>query len=222
VISVLLVDDHAVVRHGLRFLLTHERDITVVAEAANGSQALAAVHTHQPNVVLLDLFIPAPDGLTILPLIRIENPATGIVVLTSSADDEHIITALRGGALSYLQKSATADEIIAAIRAAARGQGLLTTTTASLLRQRSTQHAATLDHLSPREVGVLTEISRGRSNREIARALSISEETVKTHVSRILAKLGVADRTQAAIIGLQHKLVPLNDALDIEVTTTDP
>lgn len=212
-ITVLIVEDHAVVRHGLRFLLEQEDDLTVIAEAASGAAALAAARAHQPDVVLLDLFIPPPDGLTLLPLLRTEHPSTAIVVLTSSGDDEHVIAAIRAGALSYLHKTAEAEEITAAVRAAAAGQGILTPATASLLRHRRSP-GLRLDLLSPREREVLAEVSRGRSNREISRALSITEDTVKTHISRILSKLGAADRTQAAIIGLQHKLVPLNTALD--------
>jgi DNA-binding NarL/FixJ family response regulator len=212
-ITVLVVEDHAVVRHGLRFLLEQEDDLTVIAEAADGAAALAAARAHRPDVVLLDLFIPPPDGLSLLPLLRTEHPSTAIVVLTSSGDDEHVIAAIRAGALSYLHKTAEAEEITAAVRAAAAGQGILTPATASLLRHRRSP-ALRLDLLSPREREVLAEVSRGRSNREISRALSITEDTVKTHVSRILSKLGAADRTQAAIIGLQHKLVPLDTALD--------
>jgi NarL family two-component system response regulator LiaR len=213
-ITVLVVEDHAVVRHGLRFLLEQEDDFTVIAEAVNGSDALAAARAHQPDVVLLDLFIPPPDGLTILPVLRTEHPSTAIVVLTSSGNDEHVIAAIRSGALSYLHKTAAADEITAAVRAAAAGQGILTPATASLLQHRRTMPTPRLDLLSPREREILAELSRGRSNREISRVLSISEDTVKTHISRVLSKLGAADRTQAAIIGLQHKLVPLDTALD--------
>jgi NarL family two-component system response regulator LiaR len=215
VIRVLVVDDHAVVRQGLRFVLDQDPDIAVVGESPDGSRALADVRALAPDVVLLDLLMPPPDGLAVLAALGRDHPGTGVVVLTSSTDDEHVVAALRGGALSYLPKTAGVDEITAAVRAAARGEGLLSgKDLARLLLGRAADEQGALELLSPRELDVLSMLARGRSNREIARHLTISEETVKTHVSRILAKLGVADRTQAAIVALQHRLVPLDAALD--------
>jgi two-component system, NarL family, response regulator LiaR len=218
-IRVLIVDDHSIVRQGLRFVLDHEEGIAVVGEAANGNQALAMTRALSPDVILLDLIIPEPDGLAVLATVHVEQPSAGVVILSSSPEDNHVVEALRGGALSYLSKTAGVDEITDAVRAAARGEGVLSSGAAARLMRVTRQgvgHAtnAPLDLLSPRERDVLTELSRGRSNREIARSLRIGEETVKTHVSSVLAKLGVADRTQAAIVGLQHKLVPLDSALD--------
>jgi len=212
VIRVLVVDDHAVVRQGLRFLLEQEDDVEVVGESVDGSHALVDVRALQPDVLLLDLVMPPPDGLTVLTAVARDHPAVGVVVLTSSADDEHVVSALRGGALSYLTKTAGVEEITAAVHAAARGEGLLRgPDLARLLVGRGAGGESALRLLSARETDVLRCIARGRTNREIATDLSIGEETVKTHVSRILAKLGVQDRTQAAIVALREGLVPLDE-----------
>ena len=217
-IRVLIVDDHAVVRQGLRFLLEQEEGIQVVGESVDGSHALVEVRALQPDVLLLDLIMPAPDGLTVLQAVSRDHPGIGVVVLTSSPDDDHVIAALRGGALSYLTKTATVEEISAAVRAAARGEGLLNGPDLARLvlghRSEAGMHEPALASLSPRETEVLVQLARGRTNREIARTLAIAEETVKKHVSQVLAKLGVQDRTQAAIIALQARLVPLDEALN--------
>ena len=216
-IRVLIVDDHQVVRQGLRFLLDQEDDIEVVGECADGPSAIQAVRTLEPTVVLLDLFMPGPDGLSVLAQIKQDRPATEVLMLTSSQDDEHLLAAVRAGALAYLPKTAGVDQVVAAVRAAARGESVLEPRIAARLvrevRQATTRRRP-LDQLSPREREVLAALARGRSNRQIAKALQISEETVKAHVSSVLAKLQLADRTQAAILGLQQRLVPLDQALD--------
>jgi len=222
VITVLVVDDHAVVRQGLRFLLDQEEGIEVVGESPDGAHALADVRALHPHVLLLDLMMPPPDGLAVLASVARDHPDVGVVVLTSSPDDEHVVQALRHGALSYLTKTARVEEITAAVRAAARGEGLLSGPDLARLvvgshgrRTAAGERAADpLALLSPREREVLACLARGQTNREAARTLSVGEETIKTHVSRILAKLGVQDRTQAAIIALQARLVPLDEALD--------
>jgi NarL family two-component system response regulator LiaR len=215
-IRVLIVDDHKVVRQGLRFLLEQEDGIEVVGECADGTAAIQAVRTFEPTVVLLDLFMPGPNGISVLAQIKQDRPATEVLMLTSSTDDEHLLAAVRAGALAYLPKTAGVDQVVASVRAAARGESLLEPRIAARL-VREVREVATrrkpLDHLSPREIEVLTVLARGRSNREIARLLSISEETVKAHVSSILTKLQLIDRTQAAIFGLQQRLVPLDEAL---------
>jgi NarL family two-component system response regulator LiaR len=217
VIRVLIVDDHKVVRQGLRFLLEQEDGIEVVAECADGPAAVRAVRALEPTVVLLDLFMPGESGLSVLAQIKRDRPATEVLMLTSSDADEHLLAAIRAGALAYLPKTAGVEQVIESVRAAARGESLLDPRLAARL-VREVREVATrrgpLDSLSPREVEVLGVLARGRSNRQIARNLSISEETVKAHVSSILAKLQLADRTQAAIFGLQHGLVPLDQALD--------
>ncbi|HEV8559188.1 MAG TPA: response regulator transcription factor [Actinophytocola sp.] len=215
-IRVLIVDDHKLVRQGLRFLLEQEDGIEVVGECADGTAAIQAVRTLEPTVVLLDLFMPGPNGISVLTEIKQDRPATEVLMLTSSTDDEHLIAAVRAGALAYLPKTAGVDQVVASVRAAARGESVLEPRIAARL-VREVREVATrrkpLDQLSPREVEVLTVLARGRSNREIARLLTISEETVKAHVSSILTKLGLSDRTQAAIFGLQQRLVPLDEAL---------
>ena len=216
-IGVLIVDDHQVVRQGLRFLLEQQDGIQVVGEAADGPSAIQAVRTLAPSVVLLDLFLPGQDGISVLTQIKQDRPATEVLMLTSSQDDEHVLAAVRAGALAYLPKTAGVDQVVTAVRAAARGESVLEPRIAARLvrevRQASFRRRP-LDQLSPRELEVLGALARGRTNRQIARTLAISEETVKAHVSSILAKLGLADRTQAAIFGLQQRLVPLDQALD--------
>jgi NarL family two-component system response regulator LiaR len=216
-IGVLIVDDHKVVRQGLRFLLEQEDGIEVVGECADGPSAIQAVCTLEPTVVLLDLFMPGLDGIGVLARIKQDRPATEVLMLTSSQDDEHLLAAVRAGALAYLPKTAGVDQVVTSVRAAARGESVLEPRIAARL-VREVRHVAVrrrpLDQLSPRELEVLAALARGRSNRQIARALQIGEETVKAHVSSILAKLGLADRTQAAIFGLQQRLVPLDQALD--------
>ena len=216
-IGVLIVDDHQVVRQGLRFLLAQEDGIQVLGEAADGPSAIAAVRTLAPTVVLLDLFLPGQDGIGVLGQIKQDRPATEVLMLTSSQDDQHLLAAIRAGALAYLPKTAGVDQVVTAVRAAARGESVLEPRIAARLVREVRQASARrrpLDQLSPRELEVLAALARGRTNRQIAKALAISEETVKAHVSSILAKLGLADRTQAAIFGLQQRLVPLDQALD--------
>jgi NarL family two-component system response regulator LiaR len=219
-IRVLIADDHKVVRQGLRFLLESEPGIEVAGEAADGAAALDAIRALHPDVVLLDLLMPRVDGLGVLAALAEQAAGPGgsrapaVLVLTSSPDDQHLVQAIRAGALSYLPKTAGVDQVIEAVRAAARGESILQpSATARLLRELRQGNADPLARLTPRETDVLKAIAQGRSNREIARALTVSEETVKSHVSAILAKLGLTDRTQAAIFALQRHLVPLDQAL---------
>jgi NarL family two-component system response regulator LiaR len=213
-IRVLIADDHKVVRQGLRFLLSSEPGIEVAGEAADGVAALDAIRDIRPDVVLLDLFMPRLDGLAVLAAMRDQRLTAAVLVLTSSADDQHLVQAIKAGALSYLPKTAGVDQVVDAVRAAARGESVLQpAATARLLRELRHAAADPLGQLTPRETDVLKGLAQGRSNREIAKTLSVSEETVKSHVSSILAKLGLADRTQAAIFALQHHLVPLDQAL---------
>jgi NarL family two-component system response regulator LiaR len=217
-IRVLIVDDHRIVRQGLRLLLEQEDGIEVVGECADGRGVLDAVRAYRPDVILLDLLMPDPDGVTVLRRLSAsghpEAQQAQVIALTSSQDDEQILAALRAGALSYLPKTADVGQVLQAVRAAAAGASSLDARTVTLLVQRLRQYAAPpgpLQALSPREREVLIELTRGRSNREIARALSIGEETVRSHVSAILAKLGLADRTQAAIFALRQRLIPLDE-----------
>lgn len=207
-IRLLIVDDHTVVRQGLRFLCGQEADIEVIGESATGATAVSMARAGQPDVVLLDLFLPDRDGLAVLAELRQVSPASRIVMLTSSHDDAHLVAAVRAGATSYLLKTAEISEVLTTIRAAARGDSTLppTTTTKLFNAMRGATHADPLDRLTPRELDVLAALAQGQPNREIARTLLISEETVKTHVSSILAKLGVADRTQAALYAQRRRI----------------
>ena len=217
-IRVLIVDDHDVVRQGLRFVLDQEEDIEVAGECADGARAIARLGSLRPDVMLLDMVMPGTGGLEVLKAIGDGSAgwSPAVIVLTSFQEDERVIEAVRAGALSYLPKTTAVDQVVAAVRAAARGGSVLDPGTAALLvRQvRDGGRAGPLDVLSPRERDVLAGLARGRSNRQIARALGVGEETVKSHVSSILAKLHLTDRTQAAIFGLQQGLVPLDGALD--------
>ena len=215
-IRLLIVDDHKVVRQGLRFLLQHEADIEIVGEAADGEQAVAAVRQYVPTVVLLDLLMPKMDGLAALRAIKEISPATQVIILTSHQGDDGLFEAIKAGALSYVLKTAGVDVVVESVRAAARGESLLDPSVAAKVLEvmRRGRDRDEVDPLSKREVDVLSALARGRSNKEIAKELSIGEETVKTHVSNILSKLHLADRTQAAIYGLQKRLVRLDDALE--------
>jgi two-component system, NarL family, response regulator LiaR len=214
-IKVLIVDDHEVVRQGLRFALSQEPDLAVVGEAADGTAALGAIARLAPDVVLLDMVMPGLDGLGVLHALRAQERRPAVIVLTSFADDDRAMEAVRAGALSYLPKTTAVDRVTEAVRAAAQGGSILDPGVAAVLvrRLRETDRGGPLERLSAREREVLAELSRGRSNREIARLLSLGEQTVKSYVSSILTKLDLQDRTQAAIFGLQQGLVPLGDAL---------
>jgi NarL family two-component system response regulator LiaR len=215
VIRVLVVDDHKVVREGMQFLLDQEQGIEVVGQCSDGREAVDAVARLLPSVVLLDLLMPGLDGLGALRRIKAESPATQVVILTSHTGEEHMFDAIKAGATSYLLKSAGAREVIDAVRAAAHGESLLDPSVAARvleeLRGPSRQTTSSVNQLTPREAEVLTLVARGRSNRAIGDQLFIGEETVKTHISNILAKLHLADRTQAAIYALRNGLVPLNE-----------
>jgi NarL family two-component system response regulator LiaR len=215
-IRVLIVDDHTVVRQGLRFLLEQQDGMEIVGEAADGARAVEMVSEAVPTVVLLDLLMPGTDGLSALREIKRISPATQVVVLTSHQSDAGLYEAIKAGAGSYVMKTASVETVVESVRAAARGESVLDPSVAARLldEMRRGREPGSPDALSRRETDVLSSLARGRSNKEIAKELSISEETVKTHVSNILSKLHLADRTQAAIYALQHRLIPLDDALE--------
>lgn len=214
-ISVVLADDHPVVRQGLRFMLEQRADIQVVGECGDGARAVELVTELLPQVALLDLLMPTMDGVAATREIKRLAPTTQVIILTSYHDDEHIFPAIKAGALSYLLKDSSPRELVEAVRAASRGESKLHPMVAARLLSevRQRQHAP-LNDLTPRELDVLALIARGRSNPEIATELVISEPTVRTHVANILSKLHLADRTQAAIYALQQNLAPLKDALN--------
>jgi NarL family two-component system response regulator LiaR len=208
-----LVDDHAIVRQGLRAYLGLHADIEIVGEAASGQEGVALVCEKLPSVVLMDLLMPGGiDGVEATRQIRAASPSTQVIVLTSYADDERVFPAIKAGALSYLLKDTGPEDLLRAVRGAARGEAVLHPSVAARLVREITsdegQHP--LDELTEREREVLICIANGMANKEIADHLSIGERTVKTHVSNILGKLHLADRTQAAIYALREKLVPLN------------
>lgn len=216
-IRLLIADDHAVVRQGLRFLLSQQAEMEIVGEAATGAEAVAQASDLLPDVVLLDLMMPEMDGIMAAREIKRLVPSAHIMMLTSFHEDEQIFQAIKAGARSYVLKDAEPHELIAAVRAAARGESVLHPMVASrLLSEVQERKPTSLEDLTPRELEVLKCLARGRSNAEIARDLVISEPTVKTHVSNILSKLHLADRTQAAIYALQQQVVALRDALSQE------
>ena len=209
-ISVLIVDDHPVVRRGLRVLLEVQDGIEVVGEAGDGAAALALAAEHAPDVILLDLKLPGMDGIAVLAELKARDSAARVLVLTSATDPASASRAVRSGAAGVLYKDVDPDALVRAIRSVHDGHLLLAPEAAgSLVRSAGTggpgAHGGGLDALTSREREVLAELTKGRSNREIARALNISEKTVKAHVSSVLAKLGVQDRTQAALLAVRHQ-----------------
>jgi DNA-binding NarL/FixJ family response regulator len=203
-IRVLIVDDHPVVRQGLRVLLEVQDGIEVAGEAGDGPAALTLTAEQAPDVVLLDLKLPAMDGLTVLAGLRAACATAKILVLTSVTDPGAAGQAMRAGAAGVLYKDVDPDALVRAIRAVHDGHLLLAPEAAYSLLSPKNQ-ASGLDALTVREREVLAELAKGRSNREIARALHVAEKTVKAHVSSVLAKLGVQDRTQAALFAVRHE-----------------
>ena len=205
-IRVLLVDDHPVVRQGLRALLSTHEGIEVVGEADDGEAAVAAADRLSPDVVLMDVVMPGLDGVEALRRIGERRPQTRVVMLTSYADERRAMEAVDAGASGFLLKDASPRDVAAAIRAAHRGEAVLhPAVAAKLLAERRRPPAAHAD-LTARELDVLRLIARGLQNKQIAAQLHVSEKTVKTHVSAILRKLGVTDRTQAAMYAVRERL----------------
>ena len=206
-IRVLVVDDHAVVREGLRAFLELQDGIEVAGEAADGAEAVEAAERIRPDVVLMDLVMPRLDGLQAMRALRESVPGARVIVLTSFLDDNKILPALRAGAAGYLLKNAPPQEVARAVRAAHAGEAVLDPAVAARLVDALGGGEEPLDRLTPREREVLELIGRGFPNKLIARELGVSEKTVKTHVGHVLAKLGVTDRTQAAVVAVRAGLV---------------
>ena len=205
----MIVDDHSVVRHGLQMFLGLDSELELVAEAADGAEALRLARELKPDVILMDLLMPVMDGVAATAAIRRELPDTEVIALTSVLEDQAIFRAIRAGAIGYLLKDTEGDKLCQAIKAAAAGQVQLSPQVALRL-MRELQVPDSPEALTERETEVLRLLARGKSNKEIAAALVIGEKTVKTHVSSILSKLGVPSRTQAALYALRTGLVALD------------
>jgi len=207
-IRVLLVDDHAVVREGLRTFLSLQDGITVVGEAGDGEAGVRAAEQHKPDVVLMDLVMPRLDGVGAMRELRRRLPSARVIVLTSFLDDDRLLPAIQAGAAGYLLKDAEPQEIARAIRTAHAGETLLDPAVAARLVEAIATPArqATPQRLTAREREVLALIARGYANKRIALELGVAEKTVKTHVGHVLAKLGVTDRTAAAVYAVRAGL----------------
>lgn len=211
-IRIVLVDDHHIVRRGLRSFLESFADITVIGEAANGEEALSRLEGWLPDVVVMDLLMPGGiDGIETTRHIRILSPHTQVVVLTAHTDDARVVAALREGAIGYVRKDAAPELLLAAVRGAARGQSVLDPAVAGTVLQELVRVNQLGHALTEREIAVLRQLALGRTNREIASALTISEETVKTHVGNILSKLHLAHRTQAALYAIKQGVITLDE-----------
>jgi NarL family two-component system response regulator LiaR len=210
-ISVLLVDDHSMVREGVRAFLVTQPDITVVGEAESGEEAIRLAAQHVPDVILMDLIMPNMDGVEATRRVKQVSPRSQVVVLTSYHEDEHIFPALKAGALSYILKDVSAQELASAVRKAAVGEAVLHPRVAArLIKELQGKRADALNpftELSERELEVLKLIADGMSNAEMAAKLFLSEKTIKGHVSNILSKLHLVDRTQAAVYAWREGIV---------------
>ena len=206
-IRILLVDDHSVVRQGLRMFLGLDPDLEVIGEASDGAEGLRLAHELRPDVVLMDLLMPVMDGITAIAAIRNDLPEVEVIALTSVLEDEKVVGAVRAGAIGYLQKDTRAEELRRAIKAAAAGQVQLSPEASALLMREVREPARQpAEALTERETDVLRLLAEGRANKEIARELAVVEDTIKTHVRHILGKLGVQSRTQAALLATRAGL----------------
>lgn len=204
VIRILTVDDHALLREGIAALVSGESDMKLVAEARNGEEAVEKFRTHRPDVTLMDLQMPTLNGIEAIQLIESEFPGARIIVLTTYTGDAQVLRALKAGARGYVLKGQVHRELLDAIRAVHAGQKRIPPEIASELAERAAD-----DELTQREIEVLQSIAAGNANKVIADELSISQDTVKSHVSSILSKLGANDRTHAVMIGLQRGIIEL-------------
>jgi two-component system, NarL family, response regulator LiaR len=212
-ITVMLVDDHNVVRQGLKLFLATQPDIEVVGEADNGQTAVQLVAQHQPDVVLMDLLMPQLDGISATQQIKSRYPDVEVIALTSFVEDQQVAAVIKAGAIGYLLKDVQPAELATAIRAAQRGEVHLHPQAARRLMQAigPKDQPAVAEPLTEREIEVLRALARGESNKQIADTLIVSEKTVKAHVSNILGKLGLQSRTQAVLYALRHGMVSLDD-----------
>jgi DNA-binding NarL/FixJ family response regulator len=202
--TVLVVDDHALVRTGVANIISHEPDLQVIAEAANGAEAVAAFERYRPDVTLLDLRMPVMEGVEAVRQIRLRDPLAKVIVLTTYDTDEDITRALKAGAKAYILKDISASALIACIHDVLAGKTYLAPTAAAKLAE-----GVARVQLTPRELSTLRLVADGRSNKEIASTLGISERTVKTHLGHLFEKLGVTSRTEAAKVAARRGLVRL-------------
>ena len=206
-VKVLIADDHHVVRRGLLFFLKTQKDIEVVGEAVNGKEAVEMAAALQPDIVLMDLVMPIMDGIQATRMIKKQFPDMIVLMLTSFSDQDHVVPAIEAGAAGYQLKDIEPDELVASLRSLMRGENTLHPKASSELMKAPAEPAPhTINQLTPREQEVLAELTKGKSNREIASALFVTEKTVKTHISNIFIKLVVQDRTQAALYAVKHGL----------------
>jgi DNA-binding NarL/FixJ family response regulator len=203
-ISVLIADDHPVVRQGLAVLFEVQDDIALVGQASDGAEAVRLTRELAPDVLLLDLMLPGIDGIGVLARLRADNSRTRVLVLTSAGGPARVALALQAGAAGFLYKDVDPDALVRAIRSVHDGHTVLAPGAAGLVAARPGRDVRGIGALTSREREVFALLADGQSNREIARTLSVSEKTVKTHVSAVLAKLGVADRTQAALLAVRE------------------
>jgi len=221
-IQILIVDDHPLFRRGIRWSLENEHDLLVVGEAADGQAAVQQVDQTMPDVVLIDINMPLMSGLEVTRIIKRRHPQMGVIILTMHEDDEQLFHAIRVGAAAYCTKDVDAEELIRLIRRVARGEYLINDNVLSRpfvasrvldqfreLSQMDQANEGVFSPLTPREVEILDCVAQGNSNKEIARILSISDQTVKNHITSILRKLAVNDRTQAVIYALRHGWIKL-------------
>ncbi|WP_242318764.1 response regulator transcription factor [Bacillus cereus group sp. BfR-BA-01349] len=213
-IKVLLVDDHTVVLKGLAFSLSTQEDLELVGEANNGKEALVKVGETTPDVILMDLYMPEMDGVEATAYIKKEYPNVKVIVLTSFSDQAHVLPALRAGASGYILKDVEPDQLVEAIRSAYKGNIQLHPDIANALlsqtlpvEEKEEEPSIQVDVLTARENEVLQLLAKGMSNKEIASVLVITEKTVKTHISSILSKLNLSDRTQAALYAVKNGIV---------------
>ena len=214
-IRVMIVDDHAIVRKGIRALLATERDIEVLGEASDGAEAIAQARALRPDVILMDLVMPKVDGIEATRQITASQPGTRVLVLTSFAADDKVFPAIKAGALGYLLKDTGPNDLVQAIHQVHQGQPTLEPSIArKVLNELShpPQEPLTPDPLTERELDVLRQVGQGKSNKEIAEQLVIAEMTVRAHVSNVLGKLHLASRTQAALYALKKGIASLDDS----------
>ncbi len=213
-ITIIIADDHEMVRRGLRMTITAEPDLHLLGEATTGREAAQLVAELRPALVLLDVQMPDLDGVAAAKAIRQAHPATAVVMLTSFAEDAQLYAALDAGVIGYLLKDISGDDLVEAIRGAVRGEPQLHPSIALRLMRRRPTTSDPFADLTERERDVLKTLARGFSNKEIAQTLFLTETTVKGYVSTVLNKLGVSDRTQAALIAVRHGLVKLEELPD--------